>query len=80
MTITMFASIFRRAVAGSVVIEVIFNIPGMGRLLFNSIFAKDWPIVFTVLLVMAFLTLLGNLIADILYGLADPRVSFKGKK
>ena len=78
--ITMFASIFRRAVAGSVVIEVIFNIPGMGRLLFNSIFAKDWPIVFTVLLVMAFLTLLGNLIADILYGLADPRVSFKGKK
>ncbi len=78
--ITMFAGIFRRAVAGAVVIEVIFNIPGMGRLLYSSIFAKDWPIVFTVLLVMALLTLLGNLVADILYGLADPRVSFKGKK
>lgn len=75
--ITLFASIFPRAVGGSIAIEVIYGIPGMGQLLFQSILSRDWPIVFTVLMLVAILTMIGNLIADMLYAVADPRVSFK---
>jgi len=78
--ITMFAVVFPAALAGSVVVEVIFNINGMGWLMFRSITAKDWPVVFTILMAMAILTMLGNLIADILYTLVDPRVSFRNSK
>lgn len=77
--ITLFAAIFPATIAGSVVIEVIYSIPGMGMLTLNSITARDWPVVFTVLLFAAILTMIGNLVADLLYALVDPRVSF-GKK
>ncbi|HNI45181.1 MAG TPA: ABC transporter permease, partial [Chitinophagales bacterium] len=77
--ITLFAAIFPATIAGSVVIEVIYSIPGMGMLTLNSITARDWPVVFTVLLFAAVLTMIGNLVADLLYALVDPRVSF-GKK
>ena len=72
--ITMIAGIFPSMLAGSVIIEVIFNIPGMGRLAFNAIMLKDWPVVFTVLMFGAILTMIGILIADLLYAKADPRV------
>ena len=72
--ITMIAGIFPAMLAGSVIIEVIFNIPGMGRLAFNAIILKDWPVVFTVLMFGAILTMIGILIADLLYAKADPRV------
>ena len=75
--ITLIALIFPATISGSVIIEVIFNIPGMGRETFNAIFAQDWPVVFTVLMLTAILTLIGNLVADLLYAIADPRVSFK---
>lgn len=74
--ITLFAVIFPAAVGGSIVIEVIFNIPGMGRLIYNAIFESDWPVVFTIMMLGAVLTLLGNLFADIMYALANPRVKF----
>ncbi|MEM1322936.1 MAG: ABC transporter permease [Bacteroidota bacterium] len=74
--ITLFASIFPAAVGGSVVIELIFNIPGMGRLMLDSIFAADWPVIFTILMLVALLTVIGNFVADLLYGWADPRVRF----
>lgn len=75
--ITMFAYIFPAAIAGSVVIEVIYSIPGMGGLAYSSIIARDWPVVYTILMFAAILTMVGNLIADMLYALADPRVIFK---
>lgn len=75
--ITMLALVLPTTISGSVVIEVIFNIPGMGREVVNAIFAKDWPVVYTILMLAAILTMLGNLIADILYALADPRVAFR---
>lgn len=75
--ITMFAYIFPAAIAGSVVIEVIFSIPGMGGLAYASIIARDWPVVYTILMFAAILTMVGNLIADMLYAVADPRVTFK---
>ncbi len=78
--ITLFALVFPAAISGSVVIEVIFNIPGMGRLAFDAMFARDWPVVFTIMLLTAILTMLGNLAADLLYALADPRVAYTKAK
>lgn len=74
--ITLFASIFPLLIAGSVVIEKIFNIPGMGLLLINSINSKDWQVVYAILMMAAVVTILGILIADVLYALVDPRVKF----
>ena len=73
--ITLIALVFPAAIGGSVIVEVIFNIPGMGRLLFESILGRDWPVVFMVLMIVTLLTVLGNLVADVLYNLADPRTS-----
>lgn len=75
--ITMFASIFPASIVGSVAIERIFNIPGMGKLILDSCLEHDWPIVFSILMLGAVLTLVGILVADILYALVDPRVSYK---
>ena len=77
--ITVIASIIPASIAGSVVVEQVFAIPGMGLLMFESILRADWPVVFSVLLFGALLTMLGLLIADLLYAWADPRVKF-GKK
>ena len=77
--ITLFASVFPAALAGSVVIEVIYNIPGMGKLTVDAIFARNWPIVYTVLMLAAIMTMVGILVSDILYAVADPRVSFDKK-
>lgn len=74
--ITMFASIFPAVFAGSVVIEVIFNIPGMGKLSVEAIFQRDWPVVYTVLMLSAILTMVGILLADLLYAWVDPRISY----
>lgn len=74
--ITLFASIFPLLIAGSVVIERIFNIPGMGLLLINSINSKDWQVVYAILMMAAVVTILGILIADVLYAMVDPRVKF----
>ena len=78
--ITLFANIFPLAISGSFIIEIIFSIPGMGQLTLSAIFARDYPIVFTVLMFTAILTLVGNLVADILYAYVDPRISFSNKK
>ncbi|MAT54557.1 MAG: hypothetical protein CMN32_08740 [Saprospirales bacterium] len=72
--ITMFASVFPASIAGSVAIEFIFNIPGMGWLTLQAILQQDWPVVFVVLMLGAVLTVIGILVADLLYALADPRV------
>lgn len=78
--ITIFATIFPRMVAGSVIVEVIFNLPGMGWLLLESIRAEDYPVFFVVLLLSAALTMIGILVADILYIWADPRVAINNEK
>ncbi|MEL7022001.1 MAG: ABC transporter permease subunit, partial [Bacteroidota bacterium] len=58
-----------------VVLEVIFGIPGMGELSFNSILSRDWPVVYAILMFSAILTMIGILIADLLYAASDPRIS-----
>lgn len=77
--ITLFAYLFPAAISGSVVIEVIFSIPGMGKLAFEAISARNYPIVFTVVMFSAVLTMVGNLVADMLYSVVDPRISFTKK-
>ena len=64
-------------VAGSFLIEKIFNIDGFGLLGFNSVIDRDYPVVMGVLLLSASLMLLGNILSDILVALVDPRVRFK---
>lgn len=61
-------------IGGSVIFESIFSIPGMGQLFYMSVMARDYPTIMGILVSGAFLTLLGNLLADISYALADPRI------
>ncbi len=77
--ITIFGSVLPSVFAGSVIVELIFNITGMGWLLFKSIQTADWPVVYAILMIAAILTMVGLLIADILYVLVDPRVRLDKK-
>jgi peptide/nickel transport system permease protein len=61
-------------IGGSVIFETIFAIPGMGQLFYMSVMARDYPVIMGILVIGAVLTLMGNLIADISYALADPRI------
>ena len=61
-------------ISGAVVIEKIFGLPGMGNLLLNSIIVQDMPVVQAVLLLIAILTVICNLISDIVMGILDPRI------
>lgn len=64
-------------IGGSVIFESIFAIPGMGRLLYNSAVARDYPMIMGGLVIGAVLTLLGNLLADLCYAWADPRIKYE---
>ena len=61
---------------GAIVTEQIFRVPGIGSLLINAMLANDTPVVMAVTFVFACLVVLFNLIADLLYGWLDPRISF----
>ncbi len=75
--ITVFAAIFPMAIGGSIIIEVIFSIPGMGVEVYNSILNYDYPMIITVFTLSGFLTMVGYLVADLLYAVVDPRISYK---
>ncbi len=64
-------------IGGSFIFETIFAWPGMGRLAYESALNFDYPVIMGVVTMAAFLTLLGNLIADISYALVDPRIRYK---
>jgi peptide/nickel transport system permease protein len=61
-------------IGGSVIFESIFAIPGMGKLFYDGVMMRDYPLIMGILVIGAFLTLLGNLLADVGYALADPRI------
>ena len=67
-------------IGGSVIIESIFAIPGMGQLMVQAVFARDYPVMMGNLVIVATLTLFANLVADIAYGLVDPRIRFGGRR
>jgi len=77
--ITMFSGLLPAMIGGAVIVEYMFNIPGMGRVSYDAVVQRDYPVLFTILMFSAILTMLGNLLADILYSVVDPRISFTKK-
>ncbi|PCJ21225.1 MAG: hypothetical protein COB02_01170 [Candidatus Cloacimonadota bacterium] len=75
--LTLLGSILPAVVSGSVVIEVIFNIPGIGLESFNAVITRDYNMVMGIQLISAVLTLFGLLASDILYSIVDPRIQYE---
>ncbi len=78
--ITLFATALPFLIGGSVIIEYIFNIPGMGQFAFNAVIAREYDAAMATLILSAVLTLLGILLSDILYVLVNPQVSLEGRR
>ncbi|MCP4871291.1 MAG: ABC transporter permease [Proteobacteria bacterium] len=74
--ITLLATLLPVLISGSVVVEVVFGVPGMGRYMFDSIIGRDYNAVMAVLLISCVLTLVGMLLTDLAYALVDPRITF----
>ena len=72
--VTMFGLILPGLIGGSVIIESIFSWPGMGRMAYEAILARDYPIILTVNFISAVLVLAGTFISDLLYLVVDPRI------
>jgi peptide/nickel transport system permease protein len=72
--ITVFSGVFPLAIGGSVIIETLFSIPGMGLQIYQSILQSDYPMIVGIFTVYGLVTLMAYLIADVLYAVADPRV------
>jgi len=77
--ITVFSNLFPAIVGGSVILETIFNIPGMGSEIYTAIGNHDYPVIVAVFTLTGLLTLVGYLVADLLYAWADPRISFSNR-
>ncbi|MCS7299448.1 MAG: ABC transporter permease [Spirochaetia bacterium] len=77
--ITIFSTVLPALIAGSIIIEKIFSLPGIGQLFYNAVFSRDYPIVMGLSAISALLTLVSLLIADILYVIADPRIKFSSQ-
>jgi peptide/nickel transport system permease protein len=73
--ITLYPVSMTRAIGGMVLVEVVFNWPGIGSLLIDSVLARDFPVVQFIFLLVAIWVILGNFAVDIIYGVIDPRVS-----
>jgi peptide/nickel transport system permease protein len=72
--VTMFGLILPGLIGGSVIIESIFSWPGMGRMAYEAILNRDYPVILTVNFISAILVLIGTFISDLLYMLVDPRI------
>jgi peptide/nickel transport system permease protein len=77
--VTLMASILPVLLSGSVIIETIFSIPGLGLLAYEAVLARDYPIVMAVFTIGACLTMVGFLLSDILLTVVDPRITFSGR-
>lgn len=74
--ITFFGFDLANLIGGAVITETIFTYPGIGMLFIDSITSRDYALVMTLTMIFSLLTLLGNLVADLLYGLVDPRIRY----
>ncbi|HEX5316179.1 MAG TPA: ABC transporter permease [Candidatus Kapabacteria bacterium] len=77
--ITIAGSILPAVVSGSIILETIFTIPGLGLLEFNALTSRDYPVIIETGLISTVLTLLGILVSDILYSVVDPRIAYTKK-
>lgn len=73
--ITLYPASMTRAIGGLVLLEVVFNWPGIGQALVQAVLARDFPVVQFVFFLVALIVIIGNFLVDILYGVIDPRVS-----
>jgi peptide/nickel transport system permease protein len=76
-TVTIFGLQFGFLVGGTLVIETVFAVPGLGQLLFTSITSRDYPVVQAITVVSAVLVILVNLVVDVSYSFLDPRVTYE---
>lgn len=74
--ITLFGLSIPSLFGGALVVELIFNYPGIGLLTWNAAFQRDYPIILGTVMMVGVLTVAGNLVADLLYGLVDPRITY----
>ena len=72
--VTLVANLLPAMIGGAVIVEFIFSIQGMGKLGFDAILARDYPVIMAITTFSALLTLLGILVSDLLYSVVDPRV------
>jgi peptide/nickel transport system permease protein len=75
--VTLIALQMPAVFGGAIVTEQIFRVPGIGSLLIAAILANDTPVIMAVTFVLSVLVILCNLLADILYGWLDPRISYR---
>jgi peptide/nickel transport system permease protein len=75
--ITLFGFLIPGLIGGSIIMETVFAWPGIGRLAYQAVLARDYPVVMTINTITAVLVLIGNFIADVLYGIADPRIRYQ---
>jgi peptide/nickel transport system permease protein len=74
--ITFFGFDLAALIGGAIITETIFTYPGIGMLFIDSVDSRDYPVLMTLTMIFSLLTLLGNLVADILYGIVDPRIRY----
>ena len=74
--VTGLSGIFLLILSGSVLFELVFSWPGMGRLFIQAVNARDYPVMMALFVIGSFLGILGLLMVDILYSLIDPRVKY----
>ena len=75
--LTFLAMTIADIVAGSIIIEQVFAVPGMGRMLLQSISARDYPVVQAIIVIIAFVVVLANFAADLIYQVVDPRIELR---
>ncbi|WP_317988524.1 ABC transporter permease [Haloprofundus salinisoli] len=78
-TITVVGLQLGYLIGGSVIVETVFGIPGIGQLAINSIFAQDFPVIQGIVLLVAVAFVASNLLVDVLYGFLDPRIRYGGE-
>ena len=72
--VTMFGLMLPGLIGGSVIIESIFSWPGLGRMAYEAILARDYPVILTINFIAAVLVLVGTFVSDLLYVVVDPRI------
>ena len=77
--ITLLGMITAEILSGSIIIEQVFGIPGIGRLLITSITSRDYPVIEVLIIYIAFVVILANTMADIILQMVDPRIRLSGK-
>lgn len=75
--LTVIGMLAANLISGTIIVEIVFSVPGAGRLLINAVTSRDYPVLQGIIIVTALIYILANLIVDILYGVLDPRVRYE---